>query len=42
MGTRLPGRDRGIGYIPMHLVKMNVEKERERHEAPFYVLVLGD
>src|SRR6266446_969122 len=26
------------GHIPMHLVKMNVEKEREMcHEAPFYV-----
>src|SRR6516162_870507 len=29
----------GPGHIPMHLVKMNVEKEREEcHEAPFYVL----
>ena len=29
----------GPGHIPMHLVKMNVEKEREFcHEAPFYVL----
>ena len=29
----------GPGHIPMHLVKMNVEKEREVcHEAPFYVL----
>jgi phosphomethylpyrimidine synthase len=29
----------GPGHIPMHLVKMNVEKEREIcHEAPFYVL----
>jgi phosphomethylpyrimidine synthase len=29
----------GPGHIPMHLVKMNVEKERELcHEAPFYVL----
>jgi phosphomethylpyrimidine synthase len=29
----------GPGHIPMHLVKMNVEKEREMcHEAPFYVL----
>ncbi len=29
----------GPGHIPMHLVKMNVEKERaECHEAPFYVL----
>src|SRR5437870_778951 len=27
------------GHIPMHLVKMNVDKEREVcHEAPFYVL----
>src|SRR5260370_40911189 len=27
------------GHIPMHLVKMNVDKERELcHEAPFYVL----
>src|SRR6266404_2106803 len=29
----------GPGHIPMHLVRMNVEKERvECHEAPFYVL----
>jgi len=29
----------GPGHIPMHLVKMNVEKQREVcHEAPFYVL----
>jgi phosphomethylpyrimidine synthase len=29
----------GPGHIPMHLVKMNVEKERELcFEAPFYVL----
>jgi phosphomethylpyrimidine synthase len=29
----------GPGHVPMHLVKMNVEKERELcHEAPFYVL----
>ncbi len=29
----------GPGHIPMHLVKMNVEKERELcHEAPFYLL----
>ena len=29
----------GPGHIPMHLVKMNVEKQRvECHEAPFYVL----
>jgi phosphomethylpyrimidine synthase len=29
----------GPGHVPMHLVKMNVEKEREVcHEAPFYVL----
>jgi len=29
----------GPGHIPMHLVKMNVEKERELcHDAPFYVL----
>jgi phosphomethylpyrimidine synthase len=29
----------GPGHIPMHLVAMNVEKEREEcHEAPFYVL----
>jgi len=29
----------GPGHIPLHLVKMNVEKERELcHEAPFYVL----
>jgi phosphomethylpyrimidine synthase len=29
----------GPGHIPMHLVKMNVEKERDMcHEAPFYVL----
>ena len=29
----------GPGHIPMHLVKMNVEKQRELcHEAPFYVL----
>src|SRR5947207_5836957 len=29
----------GPGHIPMHLVKVNVEKERELcHEAPFYVL----
>ncbi len=29
----------GPGHIPMHLVKMNVEKQREEcHEAPFYVL----
>jgi phosphomethylpyrimidine synthase len=29
----------GPGHIPMHLVKMNVDKEREEcHEAPFYVL----
>jgi phosphomethylpyrimidine synthase len=29
----------GPGHIPMHLVAMNVEKERELcHEAPFYVL----
>ena len=29
----------GPGHIPMHLVKMNVEMERDLcHEAPFYVL----
>src|SRR6516164_4450034 len=29
----------GPGHIPMHLVAMNVEKERQEcHEAPFYVL----
>src|SRR5947209_18024672 len=29
----------GPGHIPMHLVKMNVEKEHDVcHEAPFYVL----
>src|SRR5437868_9744085 len=29
----------GPGHIPMHLVRMNVDKERELcHEAPFYVL----
>src|SRR5258707_1926868 len=29
----------GPGHIPMHLVKMNVEKERELcHDAPLYVL----
>ncbi len=29
----------GPGHVPMHLVKMNVEKEMEMcHEAPFYVL----
>ncbi len=29
----------GPGHIPMHLVKMNVDKQRvECHEAPFYVL----
>jgi len=29
----------GPGHIPMHLVKMNVEKERELcHDAPFYLL----
>jgi phosphomethylpyrimidine synthase len=29
----------GPGHIPMHLVKMNVEKEQEMcYEAPFYVL----
>jgi phosphomethylpyrimidine synthase len=29
----------GPGHIPMHLVKMNVDKEREMcHDAPFYVL----
>jgi phosphomethylpyrimidine synthase len=29
----------GPGHIPMHLVKMNVEKERDLcHDAPFYVL----
>jgi phosphomethylpyrimidine synthase len=29
----------GPGHIPMHLVKMNVDKERELcYEAPFYVL----
>jgi phosphomethylpyrimidine synthase len=29
----------GPGHIPMHLVKLNVEKEREIcHDAPFYVL----
>src|SRR5260221_7977427 len=29
----------GPGHVPMHLVRMNVEKEREMcHEAPFYVL----
>jgi phosphomethylpyrimidine synthase len=29
----------GPGHIPMHLIRMNVEKEREMcHEAPFYVL----
>ncbi len=29
----------GPGHVPMHLVKMNVEKQREVcHEAPFYVL----
>jgi len=28
----------GPGHIPMHLVKMNIEKERELcHDAPFYV-----
>ena len=29
----------GPGHSPMHLVKMNIEKERELcHDAPFYVL----
>ncbi len=29
----------GPGHVPMHLIKMNIEKEREYcHEAPFYVL----
>ena len=29
----------GPGHIPMHLVKMNVERQRQEcHEAPFYVL----
>jgi phosphomethylpyrimidine synthase len=29
----------GPGHIPMHLVKMNIEKEREMcYDAPFYVL----
>ncbi len=29
----------GPGHVPMHLIRMNVEKERELcHEAPFYVL----
>ncbi len=29
----------GPGHVPMHLVKMNIEKERELcHDAPFYVL----
>src|SRR6476646_82537 len=29
----------GPGHVPMHLIKMNVDKEREMcHEAPFYVL----
>lgn len=29
----------GPGHIPMHLVKMNIEKERELcYDAPFYVL----
>ncbi|VTS02008.1 thiamine biosynthesis protein : Phosphomethylpyrimidine synthase OS=Singulisphaera acidiphila (strain ATCC BAA-1392 / DSM 18658 / VKM B-2454 / MOB10) GN=thiC PE=3 SV=1: ThiC [Tuwongella immobilis] len=29
----------GPGHVPMHLIKMNIEKERELcHEAPFYVL----
>jgi phosphomethylpyrimidine synthase len=29
----------GPGHVPMHLVKMNVEKQRVMcHEAPFYVL----
>ncbi len=29
----------GPGHVPMHLIKMNVEKERQLcHEAPFYVL----
>ena len=29
----------GPGHIPMHLVRMNIEKQRrECHEAPFYVL----
>jgi phosphomethylpyrimidine synthase len=29
----------GPGHVPMHLIKMNVDKERELcHEAPFYVL----
>jgi phosphomethylpyrimidine synthase len=29
----------GPGHVPMHLIKMNIEKEREMcHEAPFYVL----
>src|SRR5258708_24459382 len=33
------GMIEGPGHIPMHLVKMNVEKEREMcHEAPFYVI----
>ena len=32
-------RVEGPGHVPMHLVKMNVEKQREVcHEAPFYVL----
>jgi phosphomethylpyrimidine synthase len=30
----------GPGHIPMHLVKMNVEKEREMcYDAPFYVVL---
>lgn len=29
----------GPGHVPMHLIKMNVDKERELcHDAPFYVL----
>ncbi len=29
----------GPGHVPMHLVRMNVDKERELcHDAPFYVL----
>jgi phosphomethylpyrimidine synthase len=29
----------GPGHVPMHLIRMNIEKERELcHEAPFYVL----
>lgn len=29
----------GPGHVPMHLIRLNIEKERELcHEAPFYVL----